>query len=101
LTCPKARDTSGRESYDRGLPPFRRKPHDQVVSKSDEQKPEIIPGQILSGPQFKKPPANGPLAFWTFARMSNRVRRFVLTASPQHALDCADKAFHHPARPLS
>jgi hypothetical protein len=53
LTCPKARDATGCESYDRGLPPFRRKPHDQ--------RPEIIPGQILSRPQFNK-----PLALWTF-----------------------------------
>jgi hypothetical protein len=58
LTCPKARDTSGRESYDRGLPPFRRKPHDQAVSKSVEQKPEIIPGQILDRSSINLWPTN-------------------------------------------
>ena len=40
--------------------------HDQAVSKSVEQKPEIILGQILSGPQFNKPLTNEPLVLWTF-----------------------------------
>jgi hypothetical protein len=42
LTCSKARDTGRRESYDRGLAPLQRKPNDQAMSKSVEQKPEIL-----------------------------------------------------------
>jgi hypothetical protein len=35
--------------------------HDQAVSKSVEQKPEVIPEQMLSGLQFNKPPTNESL----------------------------------------
>jgi len=48
------------------LPSSSRKPDDQAVNKSVEEKLEIIPGQILSGPQFNKPLTNEPLVLWTF-----------------------------------
>jgi hypothetical protein len=40
--------------------------HDQAVSKSVEQKPEIIPGRTVSRPQFNEPLANESLALWIF-----------------------------------
>jgi hypothetical protein len=59
---PKPRRICGHRTGDWSLlfSPF--KPHDRAVSKSVEQKPEIITEQMLSGLQF-----NEPLALWTFA----------------------------------
>jgi hypothetical protein len=53
------------------LPSSRRKPHDQAVSKSVEQKPEIITGQILSGPHFNKPTATN---LWLSEPLGQRCR---------------------------
>jgi hypothetical protein len=68
---PKPRRICGHRTGDWSLlfSPF--KPHDRAVSKSVEQKPEIITEQMLSGLQF-----NEPLALWTFApkTLQHRIR---------------------------
>jgi len=43
---------------------FSAQAHDQAVSKSVEQKPEIIPGQILSGPEFNVSVLLTPSSGW-------------------------------------
>src|SRR5258708_40326074 len=55
--------------------------HDQAVSKSVEQKPEIIPGQILSGSQFNKPLANEPLVLCPLSQRPQDMRRFPMRRS--------------------
>jgi hypothetical protein len=66
LTCPKSSRYERTRELRSRLAAFPVQAHDQAVSKPVEQKPEIILGQIFSGPQFNKPPANEPLALWTF-----------------------------------